>query len=212
MSKFAYGIRVAQISMNYVNKDVRAGFIVFGNKATLSKSDEVNLSLSGKGFTFYLKARENDYGVTYGGFVSSPKLNKDDEYGTASYWMDANPYKKDGSSIVYLVNLTEVYMDDAAGEREFGEKRFGGALYASDSVKGLSQGTLSILISDDNDDDDDEPVRKKSSNSGSRKPQQSSKPSYSSTSDRTSPKVKSTSGSKSSSKRSNDDDDDVPFY
>ena len=141
MARTSFGQRIAIIQANFINKELRGGVIVFGDCDYTDGTTAEDYA--GLGFTFVAKYRETDYGDTFGGFVSSPKLDKDaDGYPDSYFYINLNPYAGDNEDIAYLVSLTQM------NGREFGEKLFGGILYKG-AVKGFCQGTLSTLESDE---------------------------------------------------------------
>lgn len=144
MSRTQFGQRVAVIQANFINKELRGGVIVFGD---CDYTDDTTAEdYAGLGFTFVAKYRETDYGDTFGGYVSSPKLDKDaKEYPESSFYINLNPYTGENENIAYMVTLTKV------DGREFGEKLFGGILYKG-ALKGFCQGTLSTLIAEEEDE------------------------------------------------------------
>lgn len=181
MSRTSFGQRIAIIQANFINKELRGGVIVFGDSDYTDGTTADDYA--GLGFTFVAKYRETDYGDTFGGYVASPKLDKDAEgYPESSFYINLNPYTGENENIAYMVTLTKV------DGREFGEKLFGGILYKG-AVKGFCQGTLSTLESED----EEEPAPKR----GKGKKQTQSKSPNTSTKSKSSPK--------------SSFDDDIPF-
>ena len=152
MANTQFGERIASIQCNYINKELRGGMIVFGDETYTAGTTAEDYE--GRGFSFLVKFRTTDYGDTYGGYVSGPKLDKDaQEYPESFFYINLNPYVGENDKIAYLVSVTEV------NDGEFGEKIFGGILYKS-GIAGFCQGTLSTLKPAD---DEEEEVKSKRS-------------------------------------------------
>jgi hypothetical protein len=195
-----YGKRVGIIKVNFVNKDARAGVIVFGDMNQLEGTCAEDYAY--QGYTFYAVYKEGEYGSSFGGYVSSPKLEKEDkEYPPASFYIYINPYNGDNENIAYTCSIKVV------DNGEFGDTLLSGVLFKG-AVKGLCDGTISELLPDEDEDE------VKTSRRGSKSRQPSSKRSGGSHSDEKPSSKNGTQkrdGSRSTKKKSVDEDEDILY-
>lgn len=140
-----YGQRVAVLTAWYIDGEARGVNVIFGSEGMLEGTSASEFA--GFGFTGYLKYREFEFEdgnsrKTFGGYLSAPKLNKDDKYEDGWFYINLDVYNGENDNIAYLVNVSDVQ------DGKIGKKIFAGSLFKG-RVKGMSNGTISEILPDE---------------------------------------------------------------